>query len=138
MDKAKTFIVAGATGRQGGANARHLLKAGKRVVGITHSASEVQRLESMGVVPLVADTPEMSQPMPALLHLYLEDVDAICERVIKAGAISLRKPEDQPYGDRMAGFKDKWGNQWWIATHIKDLTVEEMQRSIEESRDKKK
>ncbi len=89
-------------------------------------------------IVMFAVTPEMSQPMPALLHLYLEDVDAICERVIKAGAISLRKPEDQPYGDRMAGFKDKWGNQWWIATHIKDLTVEEMQRSIEESRDKKK
>jgi PhnB protein len=89
-------------------------------------------------IVMFADTPEKSQPMPTMLHLYLEDVDTVYERAMKAGAISLRKPEDRPYGDRMAGLKDRWGNQWWVATHIKDLTVEEMQKRIEESRNNKK
>ena len=51
----KTFVVAGATGRQGSATARHLINAGHRVIGITHSPSKVPRIESMGGAPLIAD-----------------------------------------------------------------------------------
>jgi PhnB protein len=58
---------------------------------------------------------------PGMLHLYMEDVDAVYKRAIQAGAKSLREPADQPYGDRMAGVEDVFGNQWWIATHIKDV-----------------
>lgn len=65
---------------------------------------------------------------PAMLHLYMEDVDAIYGRAIQAGAKSLREPADQPYGDRTGGVEDAFGNQWWIATHIEDVTSEEMER----------
>ncbi len=58
---------------------------------------------------------------PGMLHLYMEDVDAIYQRAIQAGAKSVREPADQPYGDRSGGVEDAFGNQWWISTHIKDV-----------------
>ncbi|HTS47588.1 MAG TPA: VOC family protein [Bryobacteraceae bacterium] len=61
------------------------------------------------------------QPMPTMFYLYVPDVDALYQRAIKAGATSLSEPADQPYGDRSAGVKDAFGNQWYIATHIKDM-----------------
>jgi PhnB protein len=54
---------------------------------------------------------------PAMLHLYMDDVDAVYQRAIAAGAKPLREPADQPYGDRTGGVEDAFGNQWWIATH---------------------
>ncbi len=65
---------------------------------------------------------------PAMLHLYLEDADAVYQRALHAGAKSLREPTDQPYGDRSGGVEDAFGNQWWISTHIEDVTSEEMER----------
>lgn len=62
------------------------------------------------------------QPMPTMFHLYVPDVDALYQRAINAGATSMSEPADQPYGDRTAGVKDAFGNQWYIATHIKDVT----------------
>jgi uncharacterized glyoxalase superfamily protein PhnB len=56
-----------------------------------------------------------------MLHLYMEDVDAVYQRAIQAGAKSIREPADQPQGDRMGGVEDAFGNQWWIATHIADV-----------------
>jgi PhnB protein len=55
--------------------------------------------------------------MPAMLHLYVEDVDAVYRRALGAGAAAIEEPADQPDGDRRAGVKDPFGNQWYIATH---------------------
>ncbi|HSE36192.1 MAG TPA: VOC family protein [Blastocatellia bacterium] len=55
--------------------------------------------------------------MPTGIHLYVNDADAVYERAVQAGATSLYKPMDQPYGDREAGVKDQSGNHWYIATH---------------------
>jgi PhnB protein len=63
------------------------------------------------------------QPMPAMFFLYAEDVDLLYERALKAGATSLQAPADQPYGDRVGGVKDPFGNQWYIATHIRDVVM---------------
>ncbi len=65
---------------------------------------------------------------PAVLHLYVEDVDASYRRALDAGAHSLREPADQFYGDRSAGVQDPAGNQYWLATHVEDVSVEEMKR----------
>lgn len=62
------------------------------------------------------------QPMPTMFYLYVPDVDALYQRAINAGATSMSAPTDQPYGDRSAGVKDAFGNQWYIATHFKDVT----------------
>jgi PhnB protein len=56
-------------------------------------------------------------PTPTAIHLYVRDADAVYQRAIEAGATSLGKPVDQPYGDREAGVKDAAGNHWYIATH---------------------
>jgi uncharacterized glyoxalase superfamily protein PhnB len=68
------------------------------------------------------------KPMPAMLHLYVEDADAVYRRALQAGATSLREPVDEFYGDRIGGVKDRFGNQWWIATHIEDVSPEELAR----------
>jgi PhnB protein len=63
-----------------------------------------------------------------MIHLYVEDVDATYRRALEAGATSVREPADQFYGDRSGGVKDRFGNQWWIATHVEDVPPDEMKR----------
>lgn len=71
-------------------------------------------------------------PMPTMLHLYVEDVDGVYQRAVQAGAVSMREPANQFYGDRVAGVRDVADNQWWIASHVEDVSPEEMQRRSEE------
>jgi PhnB protein len=66
----------------------------------------------------------------SMVNVYTEDVDAAYKRALAAGAISLREPSNQFYGDRTAGVKDKHDNQWWIATHIEDVSQEELERRM--------
>jgi PhnB protein len=53
---------------------------------------------------------------PASLMVYVDDVDAVYERALKAGATSAYAPTDQEYGDRDAGVTDRFGNNWYIST----------------------
>ena len=65
---------------------------------------------------------------PISIMLYVEDCDAVYQQALSAGAKSLREPADQFYGDRMAGIEDPFGFQWWLGTHIKDVSMEELQK----------
>lgn len=65
---------------------------------------------------------------PVMLHLYLEDVDAIVARAVEAGAEIVEEVADQFYGDRGGKLVDPFGHRWWIATHIEDVSDEEMRR----------
>jgi PhnB protein len=56
-------------------------------------------------------------PMPSAFHIYVPDCDASYAAALKAGAASLDKPADQPYGERSATVKDAAGNFWYIATY---------------------
>ena len=67
-------------------------------------------------------------PRPNTVHLYVDDVDATYRKALAAGATSTREPADQFYGDRSAGVEDAQGNSWWIATHVEDVSPEEMDR----------
>lgn len=74
---------------------------------------------------------EASEKYPAaaaMLYLYVEDTDATYKKAMDAGGTSLREPVDEFYGDRSAGVMDKWNNQWWIATHVEDVSPEEMEK----------
>jgi len=70
------------------------------------------------------------KPRPATLYLYVENTDETYKRALAAGATSLMEPADQFYGDRNAGVEDAQGNWWWIATHIEDVTPEEIERRM--------
>lgn len=70
-------------------------------------------------------------PMPSMIHLYVEDPDAVYQRAVKAGAETVKELVDQFYGDRSGSVKDSFGNQWWIAAHIEDVSLEEMQKRME-------
>lgn len=61
------------------------------------------------------------QPMKSMFYMYVPNVDALYHQAMSAGAKSINEPADQPYGDRNAGIEDPFGNQWFIATHIKDF-----------------
>ena len=67
----------------------------------------------------------------ASFYLYVADCDATYKKAIAAGATSIMEPADQFYGDRHGGVKDASGNSWWIATHIEDVSDEEMKRRME-------
>jgi PhnB protein len=64
------------------------------------------------------------------LHLYLENVDSVFDKAIKAGAKVLRPVADQFYGDRTGSILDPFGQQWSIATHIEDVSPEEMKKRM--------
>ena len=76
----------------------------------------------------LADAPDPSRAMPASLYLYVKDVDATYARALEAGAKTIFPPSDRYYGDRLCGVQDPFGNTWWIATHVEDLSAEEIQR----------
>ena len=81
-------------------------------------------------VLMLADAAVSTGVMTAMIHLYVADADAYYNRAISAGAESLRVPTDQVFGDRSAGVRDKWGNQWWLATRIEDVSEEELHRRM--------
>jgi PhnB protein len=64
------------------------------------------------------------------LSFYVTDVDALFARAIGAGGVVQRPPQDQFYGDRTATIADPFGQTWTIATHLEDVSHEEMQRRM--------
>jgi PhnB protein len=62
------------------------------------------------------------QPMPSMFYVYSADCDALYHRALAAGAKSLHELTDQPYGDRNGAVTDPFGNIWYVATHVKDVT----------------
>jgi uncharacterized glyoxalase superfamily protein PhnB len=70
------------------------------------------------------------EPTSAMIYLYVTDTDANYKRALAAGGVSVMEPANQFYGDRNAGVKDPEGNQWWIATHIEDVSQEEMDQRM--------
>ena len=65
---------------------------------------------------------------PVSIHVYVEDVDAVVERAVAAGAKLIRPTADQFYGDRVGGIEDPFGYRWFIATHKEDLSMDEIRR----------
>jgi len=64
-----------------------------------------------GVLP--PDTPAWTNT----LYVYVTDVDSVFERAVSLGAKAIAAPEDKPYQERQAAFRDSAGNLWWIATY---------------------
>jgi PhnB protein len=67
---------------------------------------------------------------PVFQFIYVEDVDATVARAVDRGATMRRAPEDQFYGDRDGFIIDPFGHAWVVASHVEDLSPEEMQRRL--------
>jgi len=78
-----------------------------------------------------ARSPEALGGSPVSVLLYVQDVDAVFNQAVAAGAKVTRPVKDQFYGDRSGGVTDPFGHQWHIATHKEDVTPEEMKRRQE-------
>jgi PhnB protein len=128
--------------------ASHAIDYYKRVFG----ATERMRMDAPGgkighaeleigdaVVMLADEFPDMGHRgpktlggSPVSLVLYVEKVDEVWKRALDAGAKQIRPLENQFYGDRMGTLEDPFGHVWSIATHVEDVSPEEMARRSEE------
>ena len=101
--------------------------------GIMHAAIQIGDSRIM----LADEFPEMGVlgpkslgGSPVKMHLYVAEVDKKIEQAVKAGAKLIREVKDQFYGDRSGGVEDPFGYQWYLATHIEDVSEVEMQKRI--------
>jgi PhnB protein len=85
------------------------------------------------VIMLADEFPEMgiTSPKsvggtPVTISVYVEDVDTVFDRAVRAGATAMRPVEDQFYGDRSGQFEDPFGHRWSVATHVEDVSPDEM------------
>ncbi|MFC9877697.1 VOC family protein [Nocardia salmonicida] len=72
---------------------------------------------------------------PVNLMVYVADADAAFAAALTAGATATTPMTDQFYGDRSGAFEDPWGHRWTVATHIEDVSPEEMERRMSEMMD---
>lgn len=77
---------------------------------------------------MLAEVQAEWKPTNSMLQLYVEDADAVYQKALDAGAVSIKEPADQFYGDRSATVKDSTGNVWNIATHIEEISEEELNK----------
>lgn len=68
---------------------------------------------------------------PVALMIYVENVDTLFNQAIKAGGKMLRPVRDQFYGDRSGSLEDPFGHKWHLATHIEDVSPDEMMKRME-------
>lgn len=76
--------------------------------------------------------PKTLKGSPVTIHLYVENVDQFVDHAISAGAKITMPLEDMFWGDRYAKLEDPFGHQWSVATHVRDVTEEEMKSAMEQ------
>jgi uncharacterized glyoxalase superfamily protein PhnB len=74
--------------------------------------------------------PKALKGSPVTIHLYVDDVDAIVDRAVKAGAKVTMPVADQFWGDRYGKLEDPFGHHWSVATHKRDVGTDEMQLAM--------
>ena len=67
---------------------------------------------------------------PTTIWLYVEDVDAVFKAAVDAGATSLMAVDTQFWGDRYGKLEDPFGHHWSVATHVRDVSMEEAQKAM--------
>jgi PhnB protein len=91
------------------------------------------------IVMLADESPEMGHKGPRTLGgspisllLYVENVDRTVDQAVAAGSKLVRPVADQFYGDRTGGIVDPFGHEWYVATHVEDVSPAEMKKRMEE------
>ncbi len=81
---------------------------------------------------MLSEATDQHPAMQSMVHLYVPNVDAVYQRAVAAGGKSFMEPKDQFYGDRGAGVTDHSGCSWYIATHIEDVSMQDLKKRAEE------
>lgn len=100
--------------------AKQMLEFLKDAFGAEHVSGGVEHAEvRLGETMIeVGEAHGQWGPTRGAFHLFVSDCDAVYAEALRAGATSMWAPEDKPYGERSAGVRDAWGNQWYIATPL--------------------
>ncbi|MEB3368963.1 VOC family protein [Saccharopolyspora mangrovi] len=92
------------------------------------------------VIMLADEAPEMGARSPksiggtpAMLYVYVEDVDRVFDQAVHSGSTVLNSVQNKFYGDRSGEFEDPFGHCWSVATHVEDVSDEEMSRRMTEA-----
>jgi PhnB protein len=75
-----------------------------------------------------APTPKELGGSPVFMMVYVDDVDDVFDRAIKAGAKEIAPVQNQFYGDRSGQFEDPFGHRWNVASHVEDVPPDEMEK----------
>ena len=92
------------------------------------------------IIMLADEYPEFGSKSPQSigdsgmgLHIYLDNVDAAFDRAVKAGASVEMPVMDQFWGDRYGKLRDPFGHKWSMATHVRDMSQDEMKKGMDEA-----
>ncbi len=103
---------------------------------IAHAEVEIGR----GMIMLADEMPDAGNrsaraigATPVTVMVYVDDVDSVFQKALAAGAKELRPLENQFYGDRSGGFEDPFGHSWFVASHVEDVSEDEMARRAAEA-----
>ena len=80
-----------------------------------------------------ASSPSGLKGTPVTMHLFVEDCDGVFDKAVKAGATVAMPLADQFWGDRYGLVVDPFGHRWSIASHLKDMTPEQMRAAAQEA-----
>jgi PhnB protein len=94
------------------------LKIGDSIFMLTEESTEMKAL-----------SPESIGGSPVSLYVYVKDVDAVFNQAVSEGATVLYPVRDQFYGDRSGYLRDPFGHLWSLATHKKDLSLDEIKKA---------
>ncbi len=78
--------------------------------------------------PGMNSSPQALGGTPVTIHLYVDDIDAVFDQAVKAGATALMPPTNMFWGDRFGKLSDPFGHHWSLAQHIEDVPPDEMAR----------
>ena len=115
-------------------NAKEVMRMPRPDGGIAHAEIEIGDSRVM-----LADEdlsmrqygPDRFGGSPVTLFVYVPDVDATTQQATSAGGTVVRPVEDQFYGDRTAGIQDPFGHQWYLATHVRDVSMDELKQHMQ-------
>jgi uncharacterized glyoxalase superfamily protein PhnB len=75
--------------------------------------------------------PKSLKGSPVTIHLYVKDADGFVARAVDAGAKITMPLENAFWGDRYGKLEDPFGHHWSVATHVRDVSPEEMQQAMQ-------
>lgn len=84
-------------------------------------------------VVMLGESMEEQPHMPVALYVYVKDADAVYRKALDAGGQTILAPDDMFWGDRVGTVADFAGNKWWIATHVEEVSADELERRAEKA-----